>query len=100
MKIAVLLVEDAKQIMITPENDHERSALKMIAPGDKIDAVVKWGSFGGGDSLRGVHVGLNQAGYYRQWEDSESLMLIVSKPKQETKEVDELPPLINKKSRG
>jgi hypothetical protein len=83
MKIAVLLVEDAKQIMLTPENDHERSALKMIAPGDQIEAETKWGTFGEEDSLRGRHVGLNQAGYFRAWEDSESLMFIITKKESE-----------------
>lgn len=32
MKIAVLLVDGAKQIMLTPETKHEKEALMIMAP--------------------------------------------------------------------
>jgi hypothetical protein len=94
MKISVLLVEDAKQIMLTPENEHEKSALKMIAPGDAIEAVTKWGTFMDREpSHLGYEVGMSQGGVYRAYADENSLMFIVSKKK----EVDELPPIAVKK---
>lgn len=82
MKISVLLIENAKQIMITPENDHEKTALKMIAPGDKIEAVTKWGQFTDGEQHAGLEVNKCQGGYYRGYQSSESLMFIVT-PKKE-----------------
>lgn len=85
MKISVLMVENAKQIMLTPENDHERSALKMIAPEDKIEAVTKWGTFGD-DTKR--HAGYSieecKAGYYRPFENRESLMFLITSSKVES----------------
>ena len=47
MKIAIVLVNKAKQIMMTPENDHEKEALKMIGEDDSLQVVKKfWGNFG------------------------------------------------------
>lgn len=82
MKISVLLLEGAKQIMLTPENDHERSALKVIAPGDKIEAATKWGTYmDTEESLFGLEVGKCRGGYYRGYLSEESLMFIVRSEK-------------------
>ena len=87
MKISILLVENAKQVMLTPENDHERSALKMIAPTDKIEAVVKWGTFMNEEPHHyGHEIGLAQGGYYRAYADSDSLMFIVTPKKVNNKQ--------------
>lgn len=83
MKIAVLLVDGAKQIMLTPETDHEKTALKMIAPTDKIEAVTKWGHYGEGERHAGVEIGKCQGGYYREFSNSESLMFVVTSKKEE-----------------
>lgn len=77
MKISILLHEDGKQIMLEPENEHEKMALKMIAPGDKIEAASKWATFDNEEKTYGYHVGLNQAGYYRAWPKDEALVFIV-----------------------
>ena len=77
MKIAVLLLENAKQIMLTPENDHEKAALKMIAPEDKIEAVSKWGMFTDNETY-GLDVSECRGGYYRGYPSNESLMFIVT----------------------
>lgn len=88
MKIAVLLVDGAKQIMLTPETEHEKTALKMIAPTDKIEAATKWGRFtyDNGPRHYGMEVAECQGGYYREFPDSESLMFIVTDGKKEAKE--------------
>jgi len=79
MKISVLLLDNAKQIMLTPENDHERSALKLIAPDDNIEAVTKWGTFyDHEDGTFGLEVGMCRGGYYRGYADSDSLMFLVT----------------------
>lgn len=80
MKVSVLLIENAKQIMLTPENDHERSALKLIAPGDKIEAEVKWGTlFDKEPTLRGYEISQCRGGYYRAYENDDSLMFVITK---------------------
>jgi len=86
MKISVLLIEDAKQIMLTPENDHEKQALKMIAPTDKIEAVSKWGSFTDkAERTFGLNVEMCQGGYLRGYQSDESLMFVItSKEKDES----------------
>lgn len=79
MKVSVLLIENAKQIMLTPENDHEKSALKLIAPDDKIEVAVKWGTmFDREDRLAGYTIEKCRGGYYRGYPDSDSLMFLVT----------------------
>jgi hypothetical protein len=82
MKIAVLLLADAKQIMLMPENDHEKSALKLIAPHDSIEAVSKWGAFDRSQEVYGFDVFECQGGYYRREVDNDALMLIVKSEKE------------------
>jgi len=77
MKIAILLLENGKQVMLTPENDYERSALKMIAPKDKIEALSRWGTFEN-EMTVGYKVYECQGDYFRRKETSESLMLVVT----------------------
>lgn len=80
MKISILLVEGAKQIMLTPETEHEKTALKMISPEETIEAVVRRGSFSDEKEVVGVSVEECKGGYYRGFKSSESLMFII-KPK-------------------
>ena len=89
MKIAVLLVDGAKQIMLTPETKHEKEALKMIAPTDQIEAVTKWGNFtyDNGPKHYGMEVAECKAGYYREFPNQESLMFIVT-PKKDPANAD------------
>jgi hypothetical protein len=80
MKISVLLLDEAKQIMLTPENEHEKSALKLIAPDDKIEAVTKWGTmFDPNDKMAGYKIDLCQGGYYRGYPDNDSLIFLITK---------------------
>ena len=75
------LLPDDKQIMLTPENDHEKSALKMIAPTDKIEAVSKWGTFDREQNTFGYDTYLCQGDYFRRRETNESLMLVITSKK-------------------
>ena len=86
MKISILLTDGAKQIMLTPETDHEKQALKMIAPTDEIKIATKWGQYDRDYKHTGVYIDKCQGGYYREFENSESLMFIVG-PKEEDKNV-------------
>jgi len=84
MKISILIVDDEKQIMMTPENDYEQNALKMIAPNDKIEAVTKWGTYDDEETMVGMKSSKCQGGYYRRYSCSDSLMFILT-PKKEKK---------------
>jgi len=89
MKISILITDEAKQIMMTPENEHERAALKMIAPGDKIEAETKWGTFfNAEEKLVGYDVEKCQGGYYRAYASDDSLMFIIT-PKSAQKRKEE-----------
>jgi hypothetical protein len=77
MRISVLLTDGAKQVMLTPETDHEKQALKMIAPTDKIEAVSKWGRYDHEPQHAGIHVAECQGEYFREFSDGESLMFII-----------------------
>ena len=84
MKISVLFTEGGRQIMMTPETEHEKKALKMIGPDDELKVVAKWGRFGGERETIGFEVGMNQSGFYRTWEHQDSLMFVIE-DKPETK---------------
>lgn len=86
MKTAIIISEGQKQIMLTPENDSERQALKMILPTDKIEIAIKTGSFSGRTNQHAAYrVGMNQAGYLRAWEDENSVMLVLTPQQNEEK---------------
>lgn len=83
MKCAIILYQDIKQIVLTPENPREREALKYITPSDKIEMKVREGRFRESNYLPDGQygawsVGYCQAGYLREWEDSESVMLVLT----------------------
>lgn len=77
MKISILITQDGKQVMMTPENDHEKAALKLIAPGDKMEVATKFGTYTNKKETLGYEVDLSQGGYFRAWESKESLMFII-----------------------
>ena len=78
MKISILLTDGAKQIMMTPENKHETEALKMIGVDNTLQVVKKmWGGFGGDWDKAQYQVSKCQGGYYRPFEDKESLMFVI-----------------------
>jgi hypothetical protein len=77
MKISILITDGAKQIMLTPETDHEKQALKFIQPNDALVAVSKWGSFTDVKEIVGVSIAKSQGGTYRAYETEDSLMFII-----------------------
>lgn len=77
MKIAVLIADGVKQIMLTPETEHEKQALRFIQPDDKLIAKSKWGTFTDEKEIVGVSVDMCQGGYLRGYRSEESLMFII-----------------------
>ena len=77
MKISMVITEGAKQIMMTPETDHEREALRYIGIDDELKVVKKWGIFGNDYDHVNYQVSKCQGGYYRPFETKESLMFVI-----------------------
>jgi hypothetical protein len=80
MKISILITEGAKQVMMTPQNDHEKEALKMIAPDDVLKAVAKRGQFDDSYRHANFQVSKCQGGYFRRFTEKDSLMFVIEPP--------------------
>ena len=79
MKVAIIFSEGKKQINFTPENEDEKQALKLITPNDDISLAVKSGSFGDERySPFSVSIQECNGGYLRAFDNSESIMLVLS----------------------
>ena len=76
MKCAIVLTDGIKQIMLTPENDSEKSALKMITCDDDITIETKWGTFYDSRPL-GYEINECMGGYLRRFRSDDSLMLVL-----------------------
>ena len=86
MKCAVVLAEGVKQIMLSPESDNEKMALKMIEADSEITVERKTGSFYDDEnSVRGYSVNMCQGDYLRAFSQSDCLMLVI---KPVTKELE------------
>jgi hypothetical protein len=81
MKTAIIFADGIKQIILTPENDDERMALKLITVNDDISLGVVTGSFGD-ESLRPFSSNILECrgGYLRPFGEQNSIMLVL-KPK-------------------
>ena len=82
MKTAIIIADGLKQIMLTPENESEKMALKMITPDDNISLEVKTGTLYDGYSTpkcaRGYIVQKCRGDYLRAFDNEESLMLVLT----------------------
>ena len=76
MKCAIVLTDGIKQIMLTPENDSEKQALRMITRDDDITIETAWGTFYDSRPL-GYDVSECGGGYLRGFRSDESLMLVL-----------------------
>lgn len=81
MKTSILLANGVKQIMLTPETENEKQALKMISPDEDIHTVIKTGTFSERDEVFGVNVERCQGGYMRAYEDNDSVMFVLTPKK-------------------
>jgi hypothetical protein len=81
MKISIVLAEGIKQIMFTPETDHETKALKWIAPGDKATVASQWGTYDNEPSHYSYNSSKSQGGILRRFAEKDSLMFVIEEPK-------------------
>ncbi len=77
MKISLVITEGYKQVMFQPETEHEKNALKMIAPDDVLVGVAKRGTFDNEDKYANETIHMCQGGYLRRFAQSESLMFVI-----------------------
>jgi len=77
MKISIVIVEKAKQIMLTPETDHEKQALKFIKPNDELKVVSRWGGFTNEYEHAKLQVEKCQGDYLRAFSEADSLMFLI-----------------------
>lgn len=77
MKVSVVIVEGAKQIMMTPETEHEKQALKFINPEDKLEVVSKLGSFTDERTMLNVNIEMCKGEYLRAFTEQDSLMFLI-----------------------
>jgi hypothetical protein len=77
MKISIVIVEGAKQIMLTPETDHEKQCLKIINPSDELKVVSKWGSFSSEHSHANLQISKCSGNYLRAFSTVDSLMFLI-----------------------
>jgi len=78
MKISIIIVEGAKQIMLTPETDHEKEALKFINTDDKLEVVSKRGNFASEyNSHANLRVEECKGNFLRAFSDKESIMFLI-----------------------
>lgn len=85
MKTAMVFANGIKQVMLTPETDEERAALKLLTPDDDIAVERKWGTFFDTypPSAAGYVVQESRGEYLRAYECRESLMLVIRPKKPE-----------------
>ena len=81
MKIAIVIADGYKQVMMSPENEHEREALKYINPEDELKTVARKGTFDDKPSHFGGEVIMCQGGYLRRFAHEESLMFVIKNKK-------------------
>lgn len=82
MKTAIIIADGIKQVMLTPENDSEKMALKMITENDDITVEFKTGTLfdKAPRSALGYIIQKSNGDYLRAYESEDSLMLVL-KPK-------------------
>lgn len=82
MKISIVIADDVKQIMMTPESDHEKQALKWISATDEIEIAQKWGTYDDEPTHFSYNTGTCRNGYLRRFAEKDSLMFVL-KPKKD-----------------
>jgi len=77
MKISVVLAEGVKQIMFTPETEHEKKALKHIAPNDEYSVASVMGTFDSEPQHYSYNASMCQGGNLRRFAEKDSLMFVL-----------------------
>jgi hypothetical protein len=82
MKLSIVIAEGVKQVMMTPETEHEREALKWISPTDEISIAQEWGTYDDEPNHYSKQTSMSRAGILRRFAEKDSLMFVLT-PKKE-----------------
>lgn len=79
MKTAIIIADGIKQVMLTPENDSEKMALKMVTENDDITVEFKTGTLydNAPKAALGYTVQKCKADYLRAYQSEDSLMIVL-----------------------
>ena len=77
MITSIVIVEGAKQIMLTPETEHEKQALRLFIPGDTVKVVAKRGGFADESTHARLYIDECKGGYLRAFNSEESIMFLI-----------------------
>lgn len=86
MITSILITDNVKQIILTPETASDKEVVKILKA-EKQSAVVEIGSFidesyYGYGRYRGIEIYECQGGYSRCKESSDSIMFVIKSPKE------------------
>ena len=79
--MSVVIAEGVKQVMLTPETDHEKEALKWISVEDDVEIAKHWGTFDDAPSAYSYNSTKCQGGYVRRFAEADSLMFVLTPKK-------------------
>lgn len=77
MKLSIVIADGVKQVMMTPETDHERMALKWISPTDDIEIATKQGTYDDKPNHYSYNSEMCKGGYLRRFAEEDSLMFVL-----------------------
>ena len=77
MKLSIVIADGYKQVMMTPENDHEKEALQYINVNDTLKTVAKKGTYDDKPRHYGMQTNMCEGGYFRRFAEEESLMFVI-----------------------
>lgn len=85
MKLSIVIAEGIKQVMMTPETDHEKEGLKWISAKDEIEIAQHWGAYDDGPKHFAYNTAQCQGGYLRRFAEQDSLMFVLTPKKKPVK---------------
>lgn len=81
MKLSVIIADGVKQVMMTPETDHEREAIKWISIDEDIEVATQWGTYDEKPSYYSHNSQMCRGGYLRRFAQEDSLMFVLTPKK-------------------
>jgi len=90
MKMSVVIGDGVKQIMMTPETDHEKEALGWIAPTDTVKIATQWGTYDSEPQHYSYNTSMSQGGVLRRYAEKDSLMFVLTPKEKPVKRLDGL----------
>lgn len=82
MKISAVIADGYKQIMMTPESEHEKEMLKWIDPEDEIEIAQKKGTYDEKPQHFGMQSQTCRGGYLRRFAEEDSIMFVIKTKKE------------------